>query len=96
MAVHKKTVKYKRCNDVVFEVLDNNICIFNEKTASYLMLNNTGSFIWNCLEKPISLQELYISAEKKYQFEDKIKIDQEIEEFINESKSLGILIEINS
>ena len=59
------------------------------------MLNNTGSFIWNCLENPMSLDELYISAEKIYNLDDKMKIFKEIDEFIDESMSLGILSEVN-
>ena len=96
MVAHKNTHKFKRCDEVVFEILDDNICIFNEKIASYLMLNNTGSFIWKCLEKPMSLKELYNSAEKSYDFEDTTKISKEIDEFIHESINLGILIEVNS
>lgn len=96
MEAHKKKIKFKRSSEVVFELLDNSICIFNDKLASYLMLNKTGSFIWNCLENPMSLKELYISAEKIYNLDDKVKIFKEIDEFIDESKSLGILIEVNS
>ena len=95
MGVHNDKTKFKRCSEVVFEVLDDNICIFNDKIASYLMLNNTGSFIWNCLENPMSLDELYISAEKIYNLDDKMKIFKEIDEFIDESMSLGILSEVN-
>ena len=96
MEAHNDKIQFKRCDDVVFELLDDNICIFNDKLASYLMLNKTGSFIWNCLENPMSLEELCISAEKIYNLDDKVKIFKEIDEFIDESKSLGILIEVNS
>ena len=95
MEVHNDKTKFKRCSEVVFEVLDDNVCIFNDRIASYLMLNNTGSFIWNCLENPMSLDELYISAEKIYNLDDKMKIFKEIDEFIDESISLGILSEVN-
>ena len=78
--------------DEVFELLDDNICIFNDKLASYLMLNKTGSFSLELLRKSYVFRRTMYFGRKIYNLDEKMKIFKEIDEFIHESKSLGILI----
>jgi hypothetical protein len=49
---------YKRSHDAVATLLDDSVCLFNLKTCEYFSLNETGSAIWECIEKPATVAEI--------------------------------------
>jgi len=51
-------VRYKRSHDTVASTLDGMVCLFNLVTCEYFSLNETGSAIWNCIEKPATIPEI--------------------------------------
>lgn len=50
--------RYKRSHDAVSSTLDDSICLFNLKTCEYFSLNDTGSAIWGCIERPATIPEI--------------------------------------
>ena len=53
-----KNYKFERNNKIVFTELDNEVCLFNPEKGEYLNLNQTGSRIWNLLDKPIQIEKI--------------------------------------
>ena len=53
-----KNYKIERNNNVVFTELDNEVCLFNPEKGEYLNLNQTGSRIWNLLDKPTLIERI--------------------------------------
>jgi hypothetical protein len=53
-----KDPRYKRSHDAVASTLDDSVCLFNLKTCDYFSLNETGSAIWACIQKPVTIEEI--------------------------------------
>jgi hypothetical protein len=53
-----KDHRYKRSHHAVASTLDDSVCLFNLETCDYFSLNDTGSAIWSCLEKPATVPEI--------------------------------------
>ena len=43
------------------------MCLFNPKTAEYLSLNETASFLWELLEKKVNLEYLFKKVKESYE-----------------------------
>lgn len=48
----------KRSDNQVFCVLNDEVALLNLDRAFYFGLNDTGAYIWKCLEKPRSVADL--------------------------------------
>jgi hypothetical protein len=58
VANQNQSRRYKRSHDAVASTLDDSVCLFNLKTCEYFSLNETGSAIWECIEKPATVAEI--------------------------------------
>ena len=52
------TKRFKQHPAVVFSELDNQITLFQSKTCDYLVLNETGSAIWQALQTAKTLNQI--------------------------------------
>jgi len=52
------TKRFKQHPAVVFSELDNQITLFQSKTCDYLILNETGSAIWQALQTAQTLNQI--------------------------------------
>ena len=52
------TKRFKQHPAVVFSELDNQITLFQSKTCDYLVLNETGSAIWQALQTAQTLNQI--------------------------------------
>ena len=50
--------RFKRSPLVVCSELDGQIALFQSRTCDYLVLNGTGSSIWNILHSPLTLEQI--------------------------------------
>ena len=59
------TSRFKQHHQAVFTELDGEVALFQSNTCDYLVLNETGSAIWNALKSQPTLPELckYLQAE---------------------------------
>ena len=47
---------FQQNKDIYSSEIDSEVCLFNPKTAEYLSLNETASFLWELLEKKVNLK----------------------------------------
>jgi hypothetical protein len=80
MKITKKT-KVKRNNKVIFKEIDETIYILDSKNTTIHTLNETASFIWKQLKRPLEIKELTDLLCKNYKVEKKRAV-KDISEFI--------------
>ena len=56
-----------------------------------ITINETGVYIWKCLQKNISLEELQNKVAKHYKADVEV-VAQDVEEFINKMVELHLII----
>ncbi len=61
------TKRFKQHHHVVFTELDGEVALFQSNTCDYLILNETGSAIWNALKIQPTLPELCKYLEEEYE-----------------------------
>ena len=61
------TKRFKQHFQVVCTELDGEVALFQSNTCDYLVLNETGSAIWNALKTQLTLPELCKHLEEEYE-----------------------------
>ena len=61
------TKRFKQHRQAVCTELDGDVALFQSKTCDYLVLNETGSAIWNALKTQPTLPELCKYLEEEYE-----------------------------
>ena len=61
------TKRFKQHRQAVCTELDGDVALFQSKTCDYLVLNETGSAIWNALKSQPTLVELCKHLEGEYE-----------------------------
>ena len=61
------TKRFKQHSQAVFTELDGDVALFQSDTCDYLVLNETGSAIWNALKTQPTLPELCKHLEEEYE-----------------------------
>ena len=61
------TKRFKQHHQAVCTELDGEVALFQSYTCDYLVLNETGSAIWNMLKSQPSLPELCKHLEQEYE-----------------------------
>ena len=61
------TKRFKQHSQAVCTELDGDVALFQSKTCDYLVLNETGSAIWNALKTQPTLPELCKYLEEEYE-----------------------------
>ena len=58
--------RFKQHHQAVCTELDGEVALFQSKTCDYLVLNETGSAIWNALKTQPSLAEICSQLQEEY------------------------------
>jgi hypothetical protein len=61
------TKRFKQHHQAVCTELDGDVALFQSNTCDYLVLNETGSAIWNALKTQPTLPELCKHLEAEYE-----------------------------
>ena len=61
------TSRFKQHQEAVFTELDGEVALFQSNTCEYLVLNETGSAIWNALKFQPTLAELCKHLQREYE-----------------------------
>ena len=61
------TKRYKQHHQAVCTELDGDVALFQSNTCDYLVLNETGSAIWNALKTQPTLPELCKNLQEEYE-----------------------------
>ena len=61
------TKRFKQHHQAVCTELDGEVALFQSNTCDYLVLNETGSAIWNALKTQLTLPELCKHLEEEYE-----------------------------
>ena len=61
------TKRFKQHHQAVCTELDGDVALFQSNTCDYLVLNETGSAIWNVLKTQLTLPELCKYLEEEYE-----------------------------
>lgn len=71
-----KMSEYYKINseDITYRIIDNQAVILNLKTGNYYSLNETGTFIWELLNKGINRQDLIDRVIEEFGVDKKIAI----------------------
>ena len=59
--------RFKQHHQAVCTELDGDVALFQSNTCDYLVLNETGSAIWNALKTQLTLPELCEHLEEEYE-----------------------------
>ena len=60
------TKRFKQHHHAVYTELDGEVALFQSSTCDYLVLNETGSAIWNALKTQPSLAEICSHLQEEY------------------------------
>ena len=58
--------RFKQHSQAVYTELDGDVALFQSDTCDYLVLNETGSAIWNALKTRPSLAEICSHLQEEY------------------------------
>ena len=61
------TKRFKQHSQAICTELDGEVALFQSNTCDYLVLNETGSAIWNALKTQLTLPELCKHLEEEYE-----------------------------
>ena len=61
-----KASRFKQHHQAVCTELDSEVALFQSNTCDYLVLNETGSAIWNALKTQPSLAEICSRLQEEY------------------------------
>ena len=61
------TKRFKQHSQAVCTELDGDVALFQSNTCDYLVLNETGSAIWNALKTQPTLPELCKNLQEEYE-----------------------------
>ena len=61
------TKRFKQHHQAVCTKLDGDVALFQSNTCDYLVLNETGSAIWNALKTQPTLPELCKNLQEEYE-----------------------------
>lgn len=75
---------------VVSKKVDSCLVLYKPKTTSFIELNETASFLWDLLSKPISKKSLVNKFIKKYQIDEK-NAQEDVEEFLEQMEKANLV-----
>ena len=90
-----KKLYYKRNNDLVYAHLDGDICIFEENNCKYFNLNKTGTFIWDYLESPRTIEEIVNEINKVF-YVEKSSCLLEVKSFLRDGIEKNVIIKLKN
>ncbi|MFZ2961142.1 MAG: lasso peptide biosynthesis PqqD family chaperone [Candidatus Ozemobacteraceae bacterium] len=72
-----------RSDEPVFSKLGDELVMMSIEQSKYFALDETAGVIWECLEKPISIQEICQALMKKFDV-PKEQCEQEVSAFLDQ------------
>ena len=75
--------------------MDGDVCIFEEANCKYLNLNKTGTFIWEYIESPRTIQEIVDEINKIFYIE-KDACSLEVKSFLKDGIEKNIVIKLKN
>jgi len=85
-----KNLLISRNPEQLFSEIDNEVVMLNIQSGEYYSLNSIGSAIWKMLSIPSTFEALIKSLMEDYNV-DRVTCENDTNEFIEESVSLGII-----
>lgn len=65
MKITNESEVYRK-EEVVFSTIENEVVIMNIKSGNYYLLNSVSSSIWEIIENPIKVSDIYLKLLNKY------------------------------
>ena len=87
--------RFKQHHQAVCTELDGEVALFQSKTCSYLVLNETGSAIWNALKTQPSLAEICSHLQEEYDV-DPDECQSSVESWLEAALEKKVVSTINS
>lgn len=76
---------------VASEIIDGEAIMINLESGNYYNLNSTGTDIWDCIEKGISLEQIALDLAQRYDG-DQTQIENSVAELIGELRREELII----
>jgi len=86
-------VKYIRNSRTISGRLHDEMVMMDMEQGKYFSLNQTATAIWEHLENPLTVEELYDRLMEEYEV-DREQCIEEIKEYLDEMKELSLVKEI--
>lgn len=86
----EKSTAIKCKNDVIYREMGGIIYILDPKTATIRTLNESASFLWKALKKPLTLHDLTDLVCREYEVSEKTA-KNDTEEFVSRYLEQGFL-----
>ncbi len=87
-----KSKKFIVNQEIISAVLDNEVCLFDDKKAEYLNLNETASILWDYLKEAKTFNQIIDFCKKNYIVND-VELNDDIRKFLKKAVSVQILLE---
>ena len=87
----QSATRLKRSPDVIAAEALGNAVLLNVTTWTYVNFNETGSWLWNCLDEPRTFGWLSAAAEEKFAGAPG-DIAQDIQDFLRDLSEKGIIL----
>ncbi len=76
-------MKYLRKSNITFSIIDEEVVLIHPESSNYYSFNKVGSYIWMCLETPMSIEQLEKKLLQKYDVSEE-QCKKEVDYFLNE------------
>jgi hypothetical protein len=83
-------IYYRRSKDVVESKLDDSTCLFHLQSCEYFSLNETGSAIWACLDKPVEIHSIVEQLHPFYNV-DKNQLYRDLDAWLKDAAHHGLI-----
>ena len=90
-----RTRRFKQHHQAVLTELDGEVALFQSDTCDYLVLNETGSAIWNALKTQPSLAEICSHLQEEYDV-DPDECQSSVESWLEAALEKKVVSTINS
>ena len=87
--------RFKQHHQAVYTELDGEVALFQSDTCDYLVLNETGSAIWNALKTQPSLAEICSHLQEEYDV-DPVECQASVEAWLEAALEKKVVSTINS
>lgn len=85
-------MKYITSGDTVgYSISENEYVIYQSSKEMLLVINKLGAYIWNCLKKQQTIDDIVRSICKDFVQEDKVKVKKDLLNFVNHLKEHGLV-----
>lgn len=87
--------RYTVPKEIVFKEINDEAFIYNSKTEMCFGLDGLGLFIWKKLSNGESVENIILNIQEIYQ-EDRLRVEKDVNELINQLTEHSLLIPMNN